>query len=131
MSSNLPRTTLLILGDAAALLAVTLAGFATHQTSVASTRWLTTFIPLCIAWAVQAPWLGVYRVEVFTSLRRLWRPVLAVLLAAPLFGILRGAVLNAPVLPLFVAVLGLSAALGILVWRLVFALLYRQAGRSG
>ncbi len=50
--------------DAFVLLAVTLAGFANHNSSTEGGRWLLTFLPLCIGWALVAPWLGNYDSEV-------------------------------------------------------------------
>ena len=44
----------LIAGDALALLIVTWIGFGTHGESIASPRWLTTFLPLCIGWGLAA-----------------------------------------------------------------------------
>ena len=121
----------LMLGDALAILIVTFAGFATHQESLLSTRWLTTFIPLCVAWAVQAPWLGLYRPEILSRPRAAWRAGAAMLLAAPLAGLLRGLLLNTVVVPVFVVVLGLSAALGMLVWRLTYAWIRTKTGKNG
>ena len=46
-----------------AILVVAMIGFATHRESVLTPRLLTTFLPLCAAWALQAPWLGLYRRE--------------------------------------------------------------------
>jgi ABC-type xylose transport system permease subunit len=58
--------------------------------------------------------------------KQLWRPVLAMLLAAPLAGLLRAMMLNSVVIPLFVLILGGSAALGMLVWRGLWWLLTRN-----
>jgi hypothetical protein len=52
--------------------------------------------------------------------KQLWRPVLAMFLAAPMTAILRAAMLNGVALPLFTLVLGVSAALGMLVWRWIW-----------
>jgi ABC-type xylose transport system permease subunit len=44
-------------------------------------------------------------------------------LAAPMAGWMRGMILNAPILPLFVIILGGVSALGMLVWRGLFAII--------
>lgn len=121
----------LLLGDALAILIVTVAGFATHQETLLSPRWLTTFFPLCVAWAAFAPWLGLYQSGVYTSSRAVWRAGWAVLLAAPLAGLLRSLMLNTVVVPVFVIVLGLTGALGMIFWRLAYTLIIkRKNGRS-
>jgi hypothetical protein len=107
----------LLLGDTLAILVVTLIGFLTHYGAIEDWRWLTTFLPVLAAWLAMAPWLGVYRTDLACQPRQIWRPILAALLSAPLAATLRGAWLNAAVLPLFVAVLGLTNALGFFVWR--------------
>jgi len=54
--------------------------------------------------------------------RQLWRPFWAMVLAAPLASWLRAVWLNAPILWLFVLVLGGFSALGILAWRALYSL---------
>ena len=122
MGKNLSRAVFwLAAGDGGALLLVTLAGFATHgELESAGLRLLSTFVPLCAAWALIAPWLGLYDLEKSGQPAQLWRPLAAMLLAAPLAGILRGFWLNAVVLPIFVLILGASAALGLLIWRVIW-----------
>ncbi len=127
--SALPWT--LLLGDGLAILAVTLLGFAAHQLALNNLRWLTTFLPLCVAWALLAPWLGCYRAEVFSDPLHFWRAGLAMILAAPLAALLRGLWLNTPVLPVFVGVLGGSAALGISLWRGLWAWVTKRTGTHG
>lgn len=110
---------ILALGDLFALAIITVIGFATHAQSDLSftPRMLTTFLPISLAWFVTAPWLGLFDPGLARAPRQLWRPALAMLLAAPLTGVLRAAMLGGVVLPLFVLILGGSAALGMLVWR--------------
>jgi hypothetical protein len=40
--------------------------------------------------------------------------------AAPLAAVLRGLILNAAIIPIFVVVLGATSAFGILVWRAIY-----------
>ena len=109
----------LILGDILALAIITVIGFASHgETDISFVpRMLTTFIPLIISWFLIAPWLGLFDTQITSQLRQLWRPPLAMLLAAPMTTILRAVMLKAVALPLFTLILGGSAALGMLVWR--------------
>jgi hypothetical protein len=122
------RISFLIPGDILALFTVTLVGFANHkellQFPVA--RILAAFLPLLAGWFLIAPWLGLFKPEIISDPRQLWRPVLAMLLAAPLTGLLRAMMLNSVVIPFFVLILGGSAALGMLVWRTLWWLLIRN-----
>ena len=115
---------ILILGDLITLIVVTAFGFATHGTlATAGARMLTTFIPMLIAWTAAAPLLGVYDPQRAKDLRQIWRPFWAAVLAAPLAAWLRGIWLNQPIIPIFVLVLGGVSAAGILIWRLLYALI--------
>ena len=118
----------LILGDIIALAIITVVGFATHgETDISFLpRMLTTFIPLIVSWFLIAPWLGLFNAQVTSEPKQLWRPPLAMLLAAPMAAILRAAMLNAVALPLFTFILGGSAAVGMLVWRGILWVLTRQ-----
>jgi hypothetical protein len=113
----------LLAGDALVLLLVTFAGFGTHNESLAGTRWLATFIPLALAWAGVAPWLGNYRPAVWRNPWGAWRALAAMVLAAPMAAFLRAVALNTTVIPIFVVALGGVAALSIAAWRVAWALL--------
>jgi hypothetical protein len=110
---------ILIAGDILALAIITVIGFATHRETDISflPRMLTTFIPMVVSWFLIAPWLGTFNPQIISDPKQLWRPPLAMLLAAPMTAILRAAMLNAVALPLFTIILGGSAALGMLIWR--------------
>lgn len=125
MTKQLP----LILGDLLALAIITVIGFATHGETDLSfiPRMLTTFIPLVVGWFLIAPWLGLFDDQQTTTLKQLWRPPLAMLLATPMAVILRAAMLNSVALPLFALILGGSAALGLLIWRGLYLLLKTRA----
>ena len=101
----------LITGDIIVLAVITIIGFVSHGETELSflPRMLTTFIPLVVSWFLIAPWLGLFD--------KLWRPPLAMLLAAPMTSILRATLLNGTALPLFTLILGGSAALGLFIWR--------------
>ncbi len=122
------NVTLLILGDVLALAVITLIGFGTHDMLIQFPveRIMATFLPILAGWFLIAPWLGLFKPEITTNPKQLWRPLLAMVLAAPLAGLLRALMLNSVVIPLFVLILGGSAALGMLVWRGLWWLLTRS-----
>jgi hypothetical protein len=114
------------LGDLITLGLVTLIGFATHgELAGAGPRLLTTFLPLTIAWALIGFWVGVFDLKLIQSPTQLWRPVCGMLLAAPMAGWLRGWMLGAPILPIFVLVLGATSAAGLLTWRSILILIMK------
>jgi hypothetical protein len=113
----------LVAGDGLVLLGVTLAGFSSHNSSLEGARWLTTFVPLCVAWGLIAPWLGCFRPEAAARPLQAWRPLLAMVLAAPLAAFLRAVLLNGSVIPIFVVALGGVAALSLTAWRVLWAVL--------
>ena len=117
-----------MLGDILAMLAITLIGFATHGELNTSfiTRMSALFFPLIIAWFLLSPWFGLFQTEIISNPRQLWRPALAMLLAVPLAAVLRGLILNAPIIPIFVVVLITISALGMLVWRGIYFLFNRN-----
>jgi hypothetical protein len=114
-------------GDVITLALVTLAGFATHnELGSAGFRMLTTFVPLVVAWFLLAPHLRVYDPRCYNNPAQLWRPFWAMVLAAPMFGWLRGFWLNAPIIPIFVLVLGGIGSLALLAWRSVYWLAFAR-----
>lgn len=120
----------LAIGDLIALLLLTVVGFASHQElQSAGWRLLTTFLPLCAAWLMSAPILGLYRQEVYSSPNQLWKPIWGMLLAGPLAALLRGLWLSRPVQPVFALVLTAFGMLSIFLWRFIFwVLIARRIG---
>ena len=118
----------LMLGDIFAMLAVTLIGFATHGelNTFFITRMSALFFPLIIGWFLLSPWFGLFQTEIISTPRQLWRPALAMLFAAPLAAALRGLILNAPIIPIFVVVLAATSALGMVIWRGIYFFLNRK-----
>ena len=118
----------LILGDILAIGLITLIGFATHGETDLSflPRMAATFFPLVIGWFLLAPRLGLFQDEVIYQARQLWRPALAALFAAPLAAVLRGLILNAPIIPIFAIVLGAASVLGMVIWRALYFLFNRK-----
>lgn len=109
-------------GDLLAIVLVTFIGFATHGEANVSfvPRMAALFFPLSISWFLLTPALGLFDRKVILDPKQLWRPALAMIFAAPMAAVLRGFVLNAPVIPIFAAVLAGTSALGMVIWRLIW-----------
>ena len=127
-NKTMKKTTPLILGDLLAIALVTVIGFATHGEAGLSflPRMAAAFFPISLAWFALAPALGLFRVENVSEPKQLWRPVLAMLFSAPLAAVLRGLLLNAPIIPIFAVVLAATSAFGMLVWRAIYWILTRR-----
>jgi hypothetical protein len=119
---------ILIFGDILSLALVTVIGFATHGPLSLDLlpRMMTTFLPLLAAWFSLAPFLQLFNPETTQNPRQLWRPIYAMLIAAPLATLLRALMLNGIILPIFALVLAANAALGLLLWRAIFLLIQRR-----
>jgi hypothetical protein len=123
------KRSILILGDIIAFVILTIIGFATHGETNASylPRMAAVFFPVVFGWFALAPWFGLLDETIILAPRNLLRIPLAFLFIAPLAVILRGALLNAPALPLFALIFGGSNALGMMVWRWLYqAMLNRK-----
>ena len=133
MLSNRSRT-ILIVGDILAILAVSVIGYLMHYAGKEpfSLRWLSTFLPFCLGWALIAPRFGLYQAGIADRLGQIWwRPVLAAFLAAPFAAWLRGLWLSAAIIPVFVTVLGATSALGMLLWRAAWAAFTQRKANHG
>jgi hypothetical protein len=120
---------LLLVGDAITLGVVTVIGFASHDTlGTAGSRILITYLPLLGAWLLVAPHLRAFDITRASKVNQLWRPIWAMVLAAPWAAWLRGLWLAIPISPIFVAVIGGSSAVAILVWRSLYCLLISKFG---
>jgi len=117
----------LSIGDTLAVLIVTIIGFATHGEADLSflPRMLAAFVPLIVAWFLISPWLGLFQSAVTSDPKQLWRPVLAMIFAGPLAVVLRGLILNGPIIPIFAVVFSATSAFGMLVWRGIYFFLNR------
>ena len=116
-------------GDALSIAALTIIGFVTHGETELSflPRLAALFLPLSISWFLLAPALGLFDSALTSTPKQLWRPALAMIFAAPLAAVLRGFLLNAPVIPIFAAVLAVTSALGMVTWRALYLLWNRRA----
>ncbi len=112
----------LILGDLLVIAMITLIGFASHGEANVTVlpRMAAVFFPLAVSWFVLAPALGLFQPETIANPRQLWRPALSALFAAPLATIVRGFLLNQPVIPIFAVVLATTCALGMVIWRVIW-----------
>ncbi len=119
---------LLGLGDVCVFAVVTLLGFIMHGETALSflPRFLMVFFPLILGWFLLAPRLGLFNLKVFSSTNQVWRVWLAMLFVAPFAGLVRGALLESDVVPVFVLVLGVTSASGLSVWRMIALLLIRK-----
>ena len=124
----LKQNRVLIVGDIFAIALVTVIGFATHGETGLSflPRMLAAFVPLVVAWFLLSPWFELFQETNLSDPRQLWRPVFAMFFAGPFAVLLRGLILNAPVIPIFAVVLSATSAFGMLVWRVLFFLFIRN-----
>ena len=119
---------ILYIGDAIAIVLLTLMGFASHDELNAAflPRMLAMLVPLTLAWFLLAPWLGLFEPEITSSPKQLWRPAFAMVFAAPFAAVLRSLLLNTAILPVFAVVLAATSAFGMLLWRGLYLLLKRK-----
>ncbi len=114
------KISLLFLGDTLSVAIVTVIGFLSHNSllTVPFSRIAATFFPTLAGWLLIAPWLELYRSEIYADKRMLWRAGWVAILAAPLAALFRSLMLElAPIMPIFVLVLAATSALGMLIWR--------------
>ena len=123
------KKSVLIIGDLLAIALVTYIGFATHgEANLAFLpRMAAAFFPLTVSWFLLAPFVGLFQDQTVPHTRQLGRAALTALFAAPLAAILRGFILNAPVIPIFAAVLAGTSALGMVIWRSLYLLWVRKS----
>jgi hypothetical protein len=134
LHSSLPpmNRNILILGDILAIALITILGFVTHGEAGLTflPRVAAIYFPLSISWFLLAPALGLFQQETASDPKKLWRPALTALFAAPLATVMRGLILNAPIIPIFAVVLGVTSAFGMVIWRSVYFLLSRNINQA-
>ncbi len=123
------KTTLLVTGDVIALALVTLLGFGSHGEFSAAflPRMAAAFLPLCAGWFLLAPQLGLFDRSTRPAISGLWLPAFVMLFAGPLAVVLRGLLLQSPIMPSFAVVLSLASALALTIWRGIWLLMQRRA----
>lgn len=117
-------------GDAVGLAMVTLIGFSSHGELSAAflPRMAAAFVPLCAGWFLLAPRLGLFDPAAKPALAELWRPPFVMLFAGPLAALVRGILLDEPVIPSFAIVLSATSALALTIWRGLYLLVARRRG---
>jgi len=116
-----------IIGDAVVLVALTAFGFLTHATLDETWRLVVTTLGVLAAWALVAPWFGVFSTEVLTRPTAVWRVAWAWAIAAPVAGFLRAWVLDVTVSATFILVMIAVNGAVLVVWRAVFAALQQRS----
>lgn len=116
----LPRL-LLIIDDAVAIFVVTFLGLQFHQADAGLWERLPfTFVPFYATWLLAAAALQLYDPQRAKDFRQLWRvPVAAAVVTLPAAA-LRSVWLGTPVAPIFVVVMGLAIAIGLLISRSIY-----------
>ncbi|GAP15502.1 hypothetical protein LARV_03291 [Longilinea arvoryzae] len=127
---SLKKSTLigLVIGDGLVVLAITLFGFESHNQSLTGLRWMSTFLPVVLAWGLIAPWFGLYQPQVVNRPWQVWRILPTLILATPLAVFLRSLWLGRPIIWVFALVLGGILMLAFFIWRLIWAF---ASGRQG
>ena len=109
----------LILGDVFSVIVLTFIGFATHNELDASylPRMGVMLVSMAAGWFALAPAMGLFDAPGQGMARPLWRVALTGFFAGQLAVNLRGLLLGDEVQPVFAIVLGLTTALGMMLWR--------------
>jgi len=114
---------LLLVDDAIAILVVTMIGLGFHQMdAVLWDRLPFTFVPFYGVWVLAAAALRLYSPARAGDWRQLWRVAPAAIVAALPAAALRSWWLGAPLVPVFVLVMGLAVAAGLLTSRGLYIL---------
>lgn len=116
----------LIIGDFLTFLVVTLIGFANHNSQFDILRVLANWLPLCLAWGMAAPVLGLWNAKQIPLQKSWWRFIWAAILSVPLAVVIRGFILHTPTIGIFVLVMVAFSILGLLIWRLIWQLFLRR-----
>ena len=116
----------LMIGDFAVFLMVTVLGFTNHNSQFDLPRILANWIPLCLAWSMAAPLLGLWKPTQPSLLSSWWRIIWAIVLSVPLAVVIRGFILNTPTIGIFVLVMIGTSTLGLLIWRLIWYLIQQK-----
>lgn len=122
-------STLLILGDFLAFLVVTIIGFASHNSQLNLMRILAIWLPLCFAWYLTAPLLGLWKPVQPSLLKNWWKIIWATILSVPLAVVIRGFILNTPTIGTFVLVMIATSVAGLFVWRLIWFFIQKKVTR--
>jgi hypothetical protein len=117
-----------IIGDVVLLIALTVVGFVSHSTLDETWRLVVTTLGVLLAWAVVAPWFGVFSTAVLTRPAAVWRVAWAWAIAAPVAGFLRAWILGVTVSATFILVMIAVNGAGLVIWRVAYAALQQRRG---
>jgi len=117
-----------IIGDAVLLIALTVVGFVSHSTLDETWRLVVTTLGVLLAWAVVAPWFGVFSTKVLTRPAAVWRVAWAWAIAAPVAGFLRAWILGVSVSVTFILVMIAVNGAGLVIWRVAYAAIQQRRG---
>jgi hypothetical protein len=120
------RRFILLIDDSIVIFIITLLGVSFHQTGLFIDRFPFTFFPFLAAWIISAAALRLYDPQIFSKTDQLWRVPIACATAAPIASLIRALMLGTPVIPVFVFVMTGALMTGLLLSRLLFALLFRE-----
>jgi hypothetical protein len=116
---------ILLVDDAFAIFAVTFIGLSFHQMDG---MWLErmpyTFIPYFVTWVIAAAGLQLYSNAVATQPSQLWRVLVGAAIAALPASALRSLWLGTPLVPMFVLIMGVTVAVGLLLTRSIYAFIF-------
>lgn len=112
-----------IIGDAVVITALTVVGFAAHESLGQVARLVVTVSAFLVAWAFIAPWFGVFDSSTVSDPRKVWMVFLAWMAAAPFGAVLRGLILRIEIAPVFVLVMTIVTGAGLVLWRVVLSLI--------
>ena len=108
---------------------LTVVGFANHATLGNVPRLLATTAAFLVAWALVAPWYGLFREPLISSSRKVWMVFVAWAVAAPIGALLRSLLLGrSTVIVQFVLVVIAVNGLGLVAWRLLYTWRTRTPG---
>jgi len=125
----------LILGDILAILAVTLIGFAKHGELDLSLlpRMLALFVPFVGLWLFFAPRYGLFKPEIVSDYKQLWRVLLVVAFVSWLTISARNALLiffhafqTSDGNLIFIPVLAVTSTFGLVLWRVAYLIFTRK-----
>ena len=123
------KKSILITGDILAILITTLVGFATHDElkSEFLLRFFTLFILLVGVWLFLAPRYGLYRSEITSNPKQLWRVLFVMIWVSFVAVCARNAILiflnafqSSDNNLIFIPVLAITSAIGLLLWRGIY-----------
>lgn len=119
-----------MIGDFIVFLIVTIIGFANHNSLFDLGRILANWIPLCLAWSMAAPLLGLWNPRQSSPIKNWWRFIWATILSVPLAVVIRGFILNTPTIGIFVMVMVVMSTLGLFIWRFVWSIIQQKKSRN-